>query len=102
MTVSTHELKDSGALSAMPDFLALARSRLSRKGRCGSWSSVTSPRLGRHAHLPRAAAFAARYQQQPDLFQSFAVIFEGPRDLDKEGFERHFPEQVQSLADKDA
>jgi len=47
-------------------------------------------------------AFAARYRRQPDLFQSFAVVFEGPSDLDEEGFERHLWNRVQSLADKDA
>jgi FPC/CPF motif-containing protein YcgG len=51
---------------------------------------------------PALMAFAARYRRRPDLFQSFAVIFEGPGDLDEEGFERHLWDRVQSLADKDA
>lgn len=51
---------------------------------------------------PALLAFAARYRRQPDLFQSFAVVFEGPADLDEEGFERHLWDRIQSLADKDA
>ena len=51
---------------------------------------------------PALLAFAARYRRKPDLFQSFGVIFEGPGELDEEGFERHLWERVQSLADKDA
>ncbi len=51
---------------------------------------------------PALMAFAARYRRQPDLFQSFAVIFEGPGDLDETCFERHLWDRVQSLADKDA
>ncbi len=56
---------------------------------------------------PALLAFAARYRAQPDLFQSFAVVFEGPdgRDpgrLSEEAFERHLWERLQSLADKDA
>ncbi|GJE44707.1 guanitoxin biosynthesis heme-dependent pre-guanitoxin N-hydroxylase GntA [Methylobacterium soli] len=51
---------------------------------------------------PALLAFAARYRRQPDLFQSFAVLFEGPGDLDEDGFERHLWDRVQSLADKDA
>ncbi len=51
---------------------------------------------------PALMAFAARYRRRPDLFQSFAVIFEGPGDLDEAGFERHLWDRVQSLADKDA
>ncbi|MEH3148584.1 MAG: guanitoxin biosynthesis heme-dependent pre-guanitoxin N-hydroxylase GntA [Methylobacterium frigidaeris] len=51
---------------------------------------------------PALLAFAARYRRQPDLFQSFAVVFEGPDHLSEEHFERHLWERVQSLADKDA
>lgn len=50
---------------------------------------------------PALLAFAARYRRQPDLFQSFAVVFEGPSALDEEAFERHLWERVQSLSDKD-
>ena len=52
--------------------------------------------------VPALLAFASRYRRQPDLFQSFAVVFEGPGTLDEEGFERHLWERVQSLSDKDA
>ena len=46
-------------------------------------------------------AFAARYKAEPKLFQSLAVIFEGPHDLDEAAFERHLWARVQSLSDKD-
>lgn len=46
--------------------------------------------------------FAWRYAKDPTLFTSFAVVFEGPRDLSEEEFERNLWERVQSLADKDA
>ena len=51
---------------------------------------------------PALLAFIARYRQQPDLFQSFAVVFEGPDDLDEEAFEDHLWHRAQSLSDKDA
>lgn len=51
---------------------------------------------------PALPAFAARHRRQPNLFQSFAVVFEGPGILDVEGLERHLWERVQSLSDKDA
>lgn len=47
-------------------------------------------------------AFAARYKADPKLFQSFAVIFEGPVDLSEEAFEHNLWARVQSLTDKDA
>lgn len=50
----------------------------------------------------RLMHFAWRYGQEPTLFTSFAVIFEGPRELGEEAFERHLWDRVQSLADKDA
>ncbi len=50
---------------------------------------------------PALLAFAARYRRAPDLFQSFAVVFEGPGDLSEEQFERHLWTRAQSLADKD-
>lgn len=45
---------------------------------------------------------ARRFKVDPTLFQSFVVIFEGPRDLDEVSFERAMWERIQSLADKDA
>lgn len=47
-------------------------------------------------------AFAQRYKADPRLFQSFAVLFEGPRDLSEAQFEEHLWARVQSLTDKDA
>jgi FPC/CPF motif-containing protein YcgG len=51
---------------------------------------------------PALLDFVAQYRQRPDLFQSFAVIFEGPDDLSEEGFERSLWARAQSLSDKDA
>lgn len=46
-------------------------------------------------------AFAGRYKREKTLFRSFAVIFEGPADLDEPAFEAALWERVQSLSDKD-
>jgi FPC/CPF motif-containing protein YcgG len=46
--------------------------------------------------------FAWSYSDDPSLFTSFAVVFEGPLDLSEEDFERGLWERLQSLADKDA
>lgn len=46
--------------------------------------------------------FAWRYRQEPTLFTSFAVIFEGPDDLDETAFEDRMWERIQSLTAKDA
>lgn len=46
--------------------------------------------------------FAAAYREQPGLFRSFAVVFEGPQDLDEPEFETALWSRLQSLSDKDA
>ena len=46
-------------------------------------------------------AFAARYRADPRLFQSFAVVFDGPLGLSEPQFEQHLWRRVQSLTDKD-
>jgi FPC/CPF motif-containing protein YcgG len=46
--------------------------------------------------------FAWEYRQQPKLFTSFAVIFEGPGELSEEAFEQHLWDRIQSLSDKDS
>lgn len=51
-----------------------------------------------HDHLFR---FAAAYRDEPGLFRSLAVIFEGPEHLSEERFERLLWERLQSLSDKD-
>lgn len=51
---------------------------------------------------PALLAFICRYRDQPDLFQSFAVIFEGAGTLSEEEFERHLWARAQSLSDKDS
>ncbi|WP_237476858.1 guanitoxin biosynthesis heme-dependent pre-guanitoxin N-hydroxylase GntA [Lichenibacterium dinghuense] len=51
---------------------------------------------------PELLNFIASYRRQPDLFQSFAVVFEGPGDLTEEEFERSLWARAQSLSDKDA
>lgn len=46
--------------------------------------------------------FAWRYREQPTLFTSFAVIFEGPGNIDEVTFERHMWDRIQSLTEKDS
>lgn len=45
--------------------------------------------------------FAAAYKEEPALFRSFAVIFDGPTDLDEPAFETALWQRIQSLSDKD-
>ena len=45
--------------------------------------------------------WAAEYRRDPGLFRSFAVVFEGPEDLDEAAFEKALWARVQSLSDKD-
>lgn len=42
------------------------------------------------------------YREDPEGLRSFAVLFEGPGDLDELGFEQAMWERLQSIADKDA
>lgn len=51
---------------------------------------------------PALLAFIARYREDPDLFQSFAVVFEGPDVLSEEQFEHALWARAQSLSDKDS
>ena len=51
---------------------------------------------------PALLAFIARYRESPDLFQSFAVVFEGPEALSEEQFEQALWQRAQSLSDKDS
>lgn len=45
--------------------------------------------------------FAHEYRKDPGLYRSFAVVFDGPGDLDETGFEKALWTRVQSLSDKD-
>lgn len=45
--------------------------------------------------------FAQGYRRRPELFQSFVVVFEGPRTLSEARFETALWERLQSLSDKD-
>lgn len=45
--------------------------------------------------------FAEAYRQDPGLFRSFAVVFEGPDDLDEPAFEDSVWRRIQSISDKD-
>lgn len=45
--------------------------------------------------------FARDYRADPSLFRSFAIVFEGPDNLDEPSFERALWKRVQSLSDKD-
>jgi FPC/CPF motif-containing protein YcgG len=45
--------------------------------------------------------FAQEYRADPGLFRSFAVVFEGPDNLDETAFEAALWDRAQSLSDKD-
>ncbi len=45
--------------------------------------------------------FAEAYREEPGLFRSFAVVFEGPDDLDEPAFEAAVWRRIQSISDKD-
>ena len=45
--------------------------------------------------------WAAAYRREPGGLLSLAVVFEGPREISEERFERAMWERIQSLADKD-
>lgn len=45
--------------------------------------------------------FAGQYRDEPTMFRSFAVIFEGPEALSEAEFEAALWQRVQSLSDKD-
>ena len=45
--------------------------------------------------------FTAAYRAEPTLFRSFAVVFEGPDNLNESAFEAALWRRIQSLSDKD-
>lgn len=45
--------------------------------------------------------WAAGYRRDPEGLRSLAVVFDGPRELGEEHFERAMWDRIQSLADKD-
>lgn len=49
----------------------------------------------------RLCAFGERLTYNSNVFKSFAVVFEGPYNLDEEDFEALLWERLQSLRDKD-
>jgi FPC/CPF motif-containing protein YcgG len=49
----------------------------------------------------RLLGFAQEYREEPTLFRSLAVIFEGPDNLSETQFEEKLWTRVQSLSDKD-
>lgn len=51
---------------------------------------------------PALLAFVARTREAPGLFQSFAVLFEGPTSLTEEAFETHLWARIQALSDRDS
>jgi len=59
-----------------------------------SWNDLSI-----HAAL---MAFVRDYRRDRRLFQSLAVIFEGPRMLDERAFEANMWARIQSMSDKDA
>jgi FPC/CPF motif-containing protein YcgG len=50
---------------------------------------------------PALFNFAKSYRSHKTLFQSFIVVFRGPRALNEAQFETHLWERLQSLTDKD-
>ena len=87
---------------ANPQFPCVgAKSALSKHQiKVGVARSITSAwnDLQIHAALMR---FVGDYRRNQKLFQSVAVIFEGPRVLDEAHFERALWSRVQSMSDKD-
>jgi len=51
---------------------------------------------------PALLSFIASYRESPGLFQSFAVVFEGPDRISEETFETSLWQRAQSLSDKDS
>lgn len=51
---------------------------------------------------PGLLELAQGYRDDPKLFQSFVVLFEGPREISETEFETLLWERAQSLSDKDA
>lgn len=51
--------------------------------------------------LPELHDFVRSYREDRLLFQSFVVLFEGPKLLEEAEFEQHLWSRVQSLSDKD-
>jgi len=51
--------------------------------------------------IPQLTRFAQKYTQDPKMFQTFVVIFEGPRHLTELSFEKAMWKRIQSLSDKD-
>lgn len=47
-------------------------------------------------------AFIARYRAEPEVFQSFVVIFDEPRDLSEQAFEAALWSRMQALSDRDS
>ena len=76
---------------------ALARSQME----IGVARDITSAWDDLRIH-PGLFGAARRFAVDPSLFQSFVVVFEGPRELDELAFERAMWDRIQSLSDKDA
>ena len=102
-----HETQDTAeaelhALVAAPEYpcvgakAALARGTFNVLA-CSSIDSAWDD-LRIHDALTR---FAAAYRDEPSIFRSFAVVFDGPDDLSEPDFEQVLWTRAQSLADKD-
>ncbi|RUT28896.1 YqcI/YcgG family protein [Arsenicitalea aurantiaca] len=86
-----------------PDFPCVGAKSALGRGRLNLYSarSLTSA-WDDLAVQDRLMRLAWDYHEDPALFTSFAVVFEGPDDLSEAAFERHMWERLQSLTDKDA
>lgn len=60
---------------------------------CSTWDDLRI-----HREL---LSWAADYASEPGGLRSLAVVFEGPLDLDEQGFEQAMWSRIQSFADKD-
>jgi FPC/CPF motif-containing protein YcgG len=75
---------------------ALAKGRLEIVGCRDLTSAWDDVRI--HDELLR---FAKAYQQDPGLFRSLAIVFEGPDNLSEDEFEQALWQRIQSISDKD-
>ncbi|GHD22358.1 guanitoxin biosynthesis heme-dependent pre-guanitoxin N-hydroxylase GntA [Tianweitania populi] len=86
-----------------PEFPCVGAKSAVQKGRMTVYSARDIRSAWNDVEIQDALMhFAWAYSEDPTLFTSFAVVFEGPDDLSESEFETALWERVQSLADKDA
>lgn len=86
-----------------PDFPCVGAKSALQRGRLTTYRARSIDSAWNDVEVQDALMnFAWTYHQEPALFTSFAVIFEGPDTLTEAEFERHMWDRVQSLTDKDS